>query len=133
VSPALAQSHKDHAKQLEYFVEQGKLLYGDEFLVYNVHSMIHLADVVEEFGSLDACSSFPSENYMQKLKRLVRSGRNPIAQIEKRMSEYSGTVEQTDEASISLKTPDNAFQLDDLSCGEIVEKQVTRMGIKMNY
>ncbi|CAB4028785.1 Hypothetical predicted protein [Paramuricea clavata] len=96
VSPALAQSHKDYAKQLmEYFVEQGKLLYGDEFLVYNVHSMIHLADVVGEFGSLDACSSFPFENYMQKLKRLVRSGRNPIAQIAKRMSEYSGTVEDT--------------------------------------
>ena len=126
VSPALAQSHKDYAKQLmEYFVEQGKLLHGDEFLVYNVHSMIHLADVVEEFGSLDACSSFPFENYMQKLKRLVRSGRNPIAQIAKRMSEYSGSVEQTDEASISLKTPDNAFQLDDSSCGVIVERAGT--------
>ena len=94
VCPMLAQSHVDYAKQMmEYFVEQGKILYGDEFLVYNVHSMIHLADEVKEFGSLDACSSFPFENYMQKLKRLVRSGKNPIAQIAKRMSECSGAIE----------------------------------------
>lgn len=123
VSPALALSHSDYAKQLmEYFVEQGKLLYGDEFLVYNVHSMIHLADVVEVFGSLDACSSFPFENYIQKLKRLVRSGRNPIAQVAKRISEFSGTVEQNDEDSTSLKAPDNAFLLNDSSCGEVVER-----------
>ena len=71
MSPALALSYRDYAKQLmEYFVEQGKILYGDEFLVYNVHSMIHLADVVEVFGSLDGCSSFPFENHMQKLKGL---------------------------------------------------------------
>ncbi len=94
VCPMLAQSHRDYATQMmEYFVEQGKILYGDEFLVYNVHSMVHLADEVKEFGSLDACSSFPFESYMQKLKRLVRSGKNPIAQVAKRMSECSGAIE----------------------------------------
>ena len=57
VCPEYAWSHRDYAKQLmEFFVEQGKILYGDEFLVYNVHSMVHLADEAKEFGSLDACS-----------------------------------------------------------------------------
>ena len=37
VCPSLAQSFKDYAKQLmKLFVEQSKLLYGDEFIVYNV-------------------------------------------------------------------------------------------------
>ena len=123
VCPSLAQSFKDHAKQLmTYFVEQSKFLYGDEFLVYNVHSMIHLADEVETFGCLDACSLFPFESYMQKLKRMVRSGKNPIGQIAKRLSECSGTLQQIDERSISLKVPDNAFLLNDSSCIIVVEK-----------
>lgn len=84
--------------------------------------MVHLADEVEEFGSLDACSSFPFENYMQKLKRLVQSGKSPIAQIAKRMSESSGTIEPTCEATISLKKPNNAFLLTDSSCCEVVDK-----------
>ena len=123
VCPTLAKLHRDYAKQLmEYFVEQGKILYGDEFLVYNVHSMVHLADEVKEFGSLDACSSFPFENYMQKLKRLVRSGKNPISQVAKRMSESSGVIEPIDDATISLKKPDNAFLLTGPSCCEVVNK-----------
>ena len=84
--------------------------------------MLHLTDVVGEFGSLDACSSFPFENYMQTLKRLVRSGKNPIAQIAKRMSEYSGEVVHVGEPAISLKAPDNAFMLSDSSCGEVIDR-----------
>lgn len=122
ISLALASSHGDYAKQLmKYFVEQGRVLYGDEFLVYNVHSMLHLADVVHEFGSLDACSSFPYENYMQQLKKLVRSGNNPISQIAKRLSEFPGSVGQAYEVPISLKVPDNAFVLSDSSCGEAIQ------------
>ena len=123
VCPEYARSHGDYAKQLmEFFVEQGKILYGDEFLVYNVHSMVHLADEAKEFGSLDACSSFLFENYMQKLKKLVRSGKNPIAQVAKRMSECSGVIEPIRGSIISLKKPDNAFLLPDSSCCEVVDK-----------
>ena len=123
VCPEYAQSHGDYVKQLmEFFVEQGKILYGDKFLVYNVHSMAHLADEAKEFGSLDACSSFPFENYMQKLKRLVRSGKNPIAQVAKWTSECSGVIEPIREATISLKKPDNAFLLTGSSCCEVVDK-----------
>ena len=71
---------------MKFFVEQSKFLYGDEFIVYNVHSMVHLADEVETFRCLEACSSFPFKNYMQKLKRMVQSGKNPIAQIAKHLS-----------------------------------------------
>ena len=42
------------------------------------------------------------------------------------MSEFAGTVEQNDESSISLKAPDNAFLLNDSSCGEVVERADNR-------
>jgi hypothetical protein len=49
VSPRLAKEHTRFAHQLlEYFVKQGSVLYGDEFVVYNVHTLIHLAGEVEE-------------------------------------------------------------------------------------
>ena len=128
VCPSLAHSYKDYAKQLlEYFVEQGKVLYGDEFVVYNVHSMIHLADEVGEYGSLDACSSFPFENYMQKLKRLVRSGRNPMVQIAKRLAEFSGIVEPV-KVSVSPKRSESAFLLNYSCCGEVVERAGSHVG-----
>ena len=123
ISPTLASVHCAYAKQLmEYFVEQGIKLYGKEFPVYNVHSMIHLADDVAEYGSLDACSAFPFENYMQKLKRLVRSGKNPLVQIAKRLSESTEAVQPCHEPKICLKRPDNAFILTDSACCEVVQK-----------
>ncbi|CAB3977231.1 Hypothetical predicted protein [Paramuricea clavata] len=55
----------------------------------------------------------------KKLKRLVRSGKNPIAQIAKRLSESYGAIPQSREAVISLKKPDNCFILTDSSCCEM--------------
>ena len=125
VSPMLSQSYLGYARQLmEYFVVQAENLYGREFLVYNVHSMIHLADEVEEYGSLDACSAFPFENYMQRLKRLVRSGNNPIVQIPKRLSELCPEISNVSDIAmdIRLSEPDNAFIMSDASCCEAVDK-----------
>ncbi|XP_061882835.1 uncharacterized protein LOC133633982 [Entelurus aequoreus] len=91
VAPKLAETHMiDYAHQLlVHFVTQARNLYGVEFLVYNVHSSLHLADEVREHGSLDACAAFPFENFMHKMKKLVRSGKRPLAQVVKRLSERS--------------------------------------------
>jgi hypothetical protein len=74
---------------LHYFVKNSQRLYGSTFVVYNVHNLLHLGDDVKHFGTcLDDLSAFPFENYLRTLKRLVRSTKNPIVQVAKRLVEY---------------------------------------------
>lgn len=69
VSPTLARLYSNYGKGLlAHFVRQASILYGNESLVYNVHSLLDLADEVHEYGTLDKYSAFPFENYMQHLK-----------------------------------------------------------------
>ena len=85
---------------------------------------MHLAYEVQDYGSLDPCSAFSFENYIQELKRLVRSGKN-LVQIAKRLSESYGAIPHVQETVISLsvnKKPDNCFTLTDSSCCEVLDK-----------
>ncbi|XP_046857688.1 uncharacterized protein LOC124451106 [Xenia sp. Carnegie-2017] len=43
--------------------------------------MIHFADEVEQFGCLDTCSSFPFENYMQKLKKMMSTDTHEVVEF----------------------------------------------------
>ena len=101
-----------------------------------MHSLVHLADDAELYGSLDQCSAFPFENYLQKLKRYVRSGKNPIAQITKRLSESVACEEKTvsNSASISSKHPNNAYVCDGTSCCVVVNDhpETNQHGSKMH-
>lgn len=72
---------------LSQFVSKSKRLYGPEFIIYNVHNLIHLPDDAEKFGPLDSFSSFPFENYLGQLKRLLRSPNKPLQQICRRVVE----------------------------------------------
>lgn len=113
----------EYADQLlKYFVSRGRELYGPEFLVYNVHSLLHICNEAEWHDGLDNISAFPFENYLQQLKKLVRSGKNPLAQIVKRLSEIdAGSLcDRTTNLKISSKRPNNAFVLDDDSCCEVI-------------
>nr|XP_042913313.1 uncharacterized protein LOC122273300 [Parasteatoda tepidariorum] len=56
-------------KMLKSFVRESEELYGENFISYNVHSLIHLPDDVLNFGALDQFSSFPFENHLQILKK----------------------------------------------------------------
>ena len=63
-------------------------MYDNTFVVYNVHSLLHITDGVEHFSpNLHDVSAFQFENLLQKLKRLVRGSHGPVSQIAKRLSE----------------------------------------------
>ena len=49
------------------FVEHFGQLYGADKISYNVHGLVHLGDEVKCFGQLDSISSFPHENYLDKI------------------------------------------------------------------
>lgn len=72
---------------LKMFVEQSRLLYGDEFVVYNVHCLIHLASDALIHGNLDAFSAFPFENHLKSVKRMIKKSHQPLPQLVRRISE----------------------------------------------
>jgi len=84
----LSQSHVDYANRLlVMFVDYASQLYGQEFLVYNVHCLVHLSDDVRRFGPLDSISCFPYENFLKQLKKTVRSSHLPFQQVISRLLE----------------------------------------------
>ena len=67
----------------------------------------------------DLCSAFPFENYLQLIKRLVRSRKNRLAQVVKQLEERkTGKILETTQI-ISTRKPNNAFVLNDSSCCEV--------------
>ena len=88
VSSDLCQKYAEYAHSLlVLFVEQAKQVYGDDFIVYNVHGLTHLAADIKHHGSLDGCSAFPFENKLKALKILVRKPGCPLSQVVRRLSE----------------------------------------------
>lgn len=63
-------------------------LYGPEYISFNVHTLVHLANEVRKHGCLDDNSAFPFENKLQKLKNLVRKSGNALQKVVKRMDEF---------------------------------------------
>ena len=65
-----------------YYVYNSNECYGDKLSVCNVHRLIHIAHDVEYFKKpLQAISGVSFENYLQELKRYVRSRHNSVPQI----------------------------------------------------
>ena len=61
----------DDAKELiKYFVYNSVTHYGEDFSVYNIHSLLHLPEDVQYFDTcLYEISAYPFENYLQHLKK----------------------------------------------------------------
>ena len=58
-----------------------------DMLVHNVHGLVHLSNDATKYGSLDNVSSFTFENFLGKLKRMVRKPTFALQQIIRRLSE----------------------------------------------
>lgn len=80
---------------LVLFVTHFEQLYGPQFLSYNAHSLIHLADDAKKHDVLDNFSAFKYANHLNKLKRLLRKLTCPLSQIIKRFSEMRRNCKKT--------------------------------------
>jgi hypothetical protein len=94
------------------FVEEVKLIYGPEFLSYNMHSLIHLCDDAKRNGKLDHISAFSFENYMQTLKRLLRSKSSQLTQVVYRINELEN-IKATVTCSHNKELDSNTFFVND--------------------
>lgn len=82
-------AYLDYAENfINFFVNKSKDYFTEIFIVYNVHSLIHLPDDCRHFKcSLNDISAFPYENHLQSIKKSVKSAKNPIVQVAKRLQE----------------------------------------------
>ncbi|XP_056449900.1 uncharacterized protein LOC130385424 [Gadus chalcogrammus] len=88
LSPALCSEYCDYAdKLLKCYVQNFAKIYGPDQVVYNTHSLIHLADDARRFGALDSVSCFPFENHLGTLSKLVRRPHGAVQQLVRRVGE----------------------------------------------
>ena len=74
---------------LIFFVNDSCVIYGKEFLSYNVHNLLHLGDQILRFGPLYNFSVYPFESFYQIFKKFVRKGNQVLQQIVKRVMELN--------------------------------------------
>jgi hypothetical protein len=63
------------------FASMYSVLYERQYMVYNLHSLIHLADDALLHGNLDSVSAFEFENFMLQIKKILRSKCLPLEQF----------------------------------------------------
>jgi hypothetical protein len=71
------------------FYDQLITLFGESFMSYNSHSLIHLRDDVKRLGSVDTFSCFKFENFMKFIKRAVHTPNEPLKQVTNQLLESS--------------------------------------------
>ncbi|XP_065641167.1 uncharacterized protein LOC136073496 [Hydra vulgaris] len=98
-----------YAQQLlNWFVSAAPVLYGQDFMSYNVHHLTHIADDISNHSSsLQEMSAFPFENYLRTLKKYIRKPQNPLSQITKRIAEIENTNSYQNEKNIKTKFKSN--------------------------
>lgn len=89
----LINKYLDVADQcLKDFVIKSATIFGNDFVVFNVHNLIHLVDDVRLYGTINDFSCFPFENHMSYLKRKLHSSNKPLQQLHRRIQECDNST-----------------------------------------
>ncbi|KAK3911574.1 Halomucin [Frankliniella fusca] len=102
---------RDVASELiRTFVSHASEIYGSTFVVYNVHSMIHLVAECDRGLMLDDISAFKFENQLKSIKQTLRSGLHHLQQLarrdaEKQSSEVKMSSSKATSVVLSFKRP----------------------------
>lgn len=71
------------------FVAHCQVWYGEEFMTFNVHCLLHLVDSVKKNGPLSVCSAFGFESNIGPLKQSVTGSKGVSEQIANRALQLS--------------------------------------------
>lgn len=78
---------------LKNFVEEAHTIYGTKFLVLNTHNLIHIVDDVKNMNCcLNFIDAFCFENHLGKIKNLLHSPNNILAQYCRRLHEIKHVI-----------------------------------------
>lgn len=89
----LNSQHIDVAQSLiTDFLKGVRTLYGDQMFCSNMHNLTHLVDDVKRFGPLGTFDAYPFESKLFGLKRLIRNGKLPLAQVARRIWEIQSNT-----------------------------------------
>ncbi|XP_040170673.1 uncharacterized protein LOC120904611 [Anopheles arabiensis] len=86
---------------LDQFVSEFSSIYDRKFMTYNVHTLLHVQEDVENIGPLPTISTFPAENKYQQIKRFVRTGNNCLSQVVGRIGELSRIETSTQKTKLT--------------------------------
>ncbi|GAB0086309.1 uncharacterized protein DMENIID0001_003440 [Sergentomyia squamirostris] len=78
-------------KMLEEFVKGFMDIYGQDSINSNLHNLIHVMDDVKHLGPLPEISTYPFENRLSYIKKMVHTGNLPLAQLSRRLIERTYT------------------------------------------
>lgn len=88
ISSYTCQTLNDLALSLfKQFINLYSVFYGEHYISYNVHSLIHLPMFVQSHGPLDNFSCFKYENFLQEIKKFVKCAKYPLQEIFNRILE----------------------------------------------
>lgn len=101
------------AKELiEYFVHNFANMYGQEYLIYSIHALVHLPDDALRNGPLESFSAYPFENFMKTLRDMViHKPQHTLQQLHRRLVERSRNVENVKEINYPIPKLPNHHQL----------------------
>ncbi len=128
-SADLSSDYCDFADEiLGLFVNHFSSAYGPEYVVYNIHGLVHLGTHVKRFGSLHRFSSFPFENYLKTLKKMVRKPSQPLPQAIRRITEKLHIIKAVHAKDIYCKGKHNRGPLlEDMEATECVQYRELHM------
>ncbi|KYN20014.1 hypothetical protein ALC57_07643, partial [Trachymyrmex cornetzi] len=110
-------------KYLESFVHLARYYYGKQSQTLNMHSLIHLADDVQNMKCcLSGFTAFPFENILGKMKKVLRSGNRPLAQLCRRLHESHFAEEK--KTTLPLLVNILKKQYDELNDRVIIKKLI---------
>lgn len=98
-------------KMLDEYLEKFTDIYGQQYMTSNIHNLSHLIDDVQKFGVLQSFSSYPFENQLGQMKKLIRNGRLPLTQLANRISEMTqiDTITSEECSKLILSQPNNGI------------------------